>query len=363
MRAIDDLGPTLASPEPPATAPTGRTWLRAVTLVLVVLSALTFLPFWTPLVLAAWFANLTRHVNEWLTRHLRGRGWAASILVGVLLLGMLVPLFIATFALAAQARELVESLSSSKSADAVLGTLAAGGSSAPGQSFSLKDLTPQRVIGLAQQHGAAGLAVLQRVFGAATQAFVALFLFVLGAYSFVLEGPAQYIWLVDHAPLERAHTHRLANAFRETGRGLVIGVGLTALAQGTIAGITYALLGVPRALLLAMLTCFAAVIPSFGTALVWVPIAAGLALTGRTVPALILAGVGVVVIGTVDNLLRPLLSRYGRLELPAFVLLVSIFGGLAIIGTWGFILGPLVVRLAKEALAIARDEHAWGRQD
>ena len=59
-------------------------------------------------------------------------------------------------------------------------------------------------------------------------------------------------------------------------------------------------------------------------------------------------------IGTVDNVMRPVFARFGKLHLSTFVLLTSIFGGLAIFGTWGLLLGPLFARLAKEALIMAR---------
>jgi predicted PurR-regulated permease PerM len=60
----------------------------------------------------------------------------------------------------------------------------------------------------------------------------------------------------------------------------------------------------------------------------------------------------VAVIGSVDNLARPWLARRGQLKLPSYVLLIAMFGGVELIGGWGLILGPLVVRLAKEAIAI-----------
>ena len=131
-------------------------------------------------------------------------------------------------------------------------------------------------------------------------------------------------------------------------------MGLTGLAPGIVARITYFARGVPRAFVLGLLTCITSVIPSVGTALVWVPVAVGLALAGKTLAAVIMGTVGLVVIGTVDNVLRPVFARFGRLELPTFVLLTSIFGGLAMFGTWGLLLGPLSARLAKEALMMAR---------
>jgi predicted PurR-regulated permease PerM len=82
----------------------------------------------------------------------------------------------------------------------------------------------------------------------------------------------------------------------------------------------------------------------------------GLAITDRWGHAVIMTAVGVLVIGFADNLLRPLLSRHGSVQLPTFVLLVAMFGGLATVGAWGLILGPLLVRLAVEAVSIERDK-------
>jgi predicted PurR-regulated permease PerM len=109
---------------------------------------------------------------------------------------------------------------------------------------------------------------------------------------------------------------------------------------------------VPSALALGMLTLLFSVIPAIGTALVWVPVTAGLALTGRPGAAIALGIVGIALIGTVDNLARPYLARRGQLQLPTWVVLISMFGGVELIGGWGLLLGPLAVRLAKEALLI-----------
>jgi predicted PurR-regulated permease PerM len=88
---------------------------------------------------------------------------------------------------------------------------------------------------------------------------------------------------------------------------------------------------------------------------VWVPVSAGLALAGHRVHAAILFVVGLAVISTIDNVLRPWLARLGRLRLPMVVVFLSMIGGLRLIGGWGLLLGPLLVRLGVEARAIARD--------
>jgi hypothetical protein len=141
--------------------------------------------------------------------------------------------------------------------------------------------------------------------------------------------------MVRYSPLDRRATHRLVAAFRETGRGLIVGTGGTALAQGAVAGATYAALGVPNPITLGALTAMGAFVPAVGTALVWAPVALGLAIAGHPVRAVVLAAVGISIIGTIDNVLRPVLSRAGRLRLPAVVLFLAVLGGLDLAGGWG----------------------------
>jgi predicted PurR-regulated permease PerM len=164
----------------------------------------------------------------------------------------------------------------------------------------------------------------------------------------------------NRSPLSPLHLRRFRAAFHEVGKGLLVGVGLTGLAQAGVATIAYFALGIPRALVLGMLTFVMSLIPSIGTAIVWVPLAIGLAVTGRTTAAVILVIIGAGVISTVDNVLRPVFSRYGELQMSSFALLLSMFGGLALFGGWGLALGPLVVRLAVEALDIAKEAHVFG---
>jgi predicted PurR-regulated permease PerM len=138
------------------------------------------------------------------------------------------------------------------------------------------------------------------------------------------------------------------------GRGLIVGAGGTALAQGALATITYVALGIPRALVLGPLTAVCAVIPVIGTGLVWIPLAVELALARDYVRAGVMAAVGAGVLSLIDNLLRPILTRYGRLALPVPIVLVAILGGIEVLGAAGALLGPLLVRLAVEALRMAR---------
>jgi predicted PurR-regulated permease PerM len=185
---------------------------------------------------------------------------------------------------------------------------------------------------------------------------IGLLILVAGIYSLLVEGEGWWAWIEAHAPIAPAHLQRLGDAFRETGRGLWFGVVGAGAVQATAATIAFLALGVPHALPLGLLTLVFSVIPAIGTAIVWIPVAAGLALTGRTEAAIVMAAIGVLVISSIDNLARPWLARRGRLALPSWVVLTAMFGGIELVGGWGVLFGPLVVRLAKEALVIRATE-------
>ena len=334
---------------------------RLIVTALVVLAVLTCVPLWAPVVLSAWVATMARPLLQRFSKALHGRERAAAVLTMFLVIAMLVPIVLGVLSLASGVGELASKVSQSQGG--VSGALVAA-VSGDRDTVSFKELAtaPAKVISLIQEHGAQAMKIASGIAGVAAHAVVGLFIFFLGTYSFLVEGQATYAWIEAHAPIPAHHTRRLRDAFHETGRGLFIGVGLTGLSQGVVATITYLALGVPRALVLGMLTCVASLIPSVGTGLIWVPVAVGLALSGRTTPAIILALVGVFFISTIDNILRPTFARYGKLALPTYALLISIFGGLTIFGPWGLVLGPLSLRMAKEALILLRMEKLQARR-
>jgi predicted PurR-regulated permease PerM len=332
------------------------TAFRWVVLVLVLAASVTFVPLWAPLVLAAWVSMMARPLLKNMARLTGGRHRAAGALVVLLVMVLFVPLGGSVVSLSRGAMELGQSVAHSSGAKSALIAIASGGGGGEPAGAAPIDIlqSPQKLFGLIQEHGAQAMSIVGGIAGAATEALLGFFVFIYAVYVFLVDGPSMYEWAEKHAPLEVDHTRRLVAAFNETGRGLIVGVGLTGLAQGIVATITYVALGVPRALVLGLVTCIASLIPSVGTALIWIPIAIGLALAGKTGPAIVMALVGVLVIGTVDNVMRPVFARFGKLELPTFVLLTSIFGGLGFFGGWGLLLGPLFARLAKEALLMAR---------
>jgi predicted PurR-regulated permease PerM len=114
--------------------------------------------------------------------------------------------------------------------------------------------------------------------------------------------------------------------------------------QGLIGGVTFALLGVNGAVLWGVTMFLLSFLPLIGATLVWLPVAVWLALSGSLVKGIVLAAVGVLVLGNVDNVVRPLLLS-GKAKMNTLVLIISLMGGVSAFGFIGIVLGPLVAAL------------------
>jgi predicted PurR-regulated permease PerM len=132
---------------------------------------------------------------------------------------------------------------------------------------------------------------------------------------------------------------------------------LIALGQGIMTGIGFALFRVPFAVFWGFLAAFLALLPIGGAALVWIPGALFLLLTGETLRGVLLAVWGAVLVSLPDNFLKPMLIGR-KAKLPAFFLLLGILGGLQVYGFLGILFGPLVVTLLTAFVQIYREEYA-----
>jgi predicted PurR-regulated permease PerM len=133
----------------------------------------------------------------------------------------------------------------------------------------------------------------------------------------------------------------LADRFVSVVRATVKGGVLVGAAQGFVGGGIMALLGVPNALLWAVVIALCSLLPAVGTGIVWVPVSIYLFATDGIWHGLIMAVSGLVIIGSVDNVLRPILI--GReTNIPDFLVLVTTLGGLVAFGFNGLLIGPVL---------------------
>lgn len=318
-------------------------------LVLIAVAGYVFLPLWPALLVASWVSIVARPLMRRVQPRLRGPKRAAAATTLLVMLGVVVPLIMLAVPLVLGVIALVRKLVESGTAARALETVVQGGAESAGDTLKLN---ASHAIALAREHGTQAWSVLASVAGSTMNVLLGFFVFMVATYEFLAHGPELVGWFRERLPFPHLVTNRLSSAFVETGRGLFVGVGLTSLTQGLIATISYVCLGIPRALVLGAVTTITSLFPGVGTALVWVPVSVGLYLSGRQGAALIMLVVGAVVIGSVDNFLRPIFARYGNFRLSSFATLVSMFGGLTVFGSWGLLLGPLAVRLGVEAMEL-----------
>jgi len=323
-------------------------WLLAL---FCLAAAVILLPFAPWIVLGVWLGLFAERVYQPMIKAFAGRRGISATVTVLLFLIFLLPIAGLIGSLVIDAIALVQRLIETKEGHSILERLA-GGDAVPGQSTEQSLTSAEGIVDLLREQGGRAWAVFSQVAGAAVHVVIGVLIMVSGMYGVLVEGRSWYSWIEQHAPIPSDALHRFAAAFVETGRGLAWGVVGAGAMQAIVATAAYLILGVPSALALGMLTLIFSVIPAIGTAIVWVPVAAGLALTGREGAAIALAVVGVSVIGSIDNLARPMLTRRGQLQLPTYVTLIAMFGGVELLGGWGLMLGPLIVRLAKEAILI-----------
>lgn len=163
--------------------------------------------------------------------------------------------------------------------------------------------------------------------------------------------------ILHSAPIERAIADRLSDRFLGVVRAVIKGSGVVGIVQGTIGGIILAIAGVPSALLLGVLMAILALIPAVGTALVWVPAGIWLILADQVWEGIFVLGAGLIIISSVDNVLRPILV--GRdTGIPDWIVLLTTLGGISLAGFSGIVLGPLVAGMFLASWSIFQEQRA-----
>lgn len=150
---------------------------------------------------------------------------------------------------------------------------------------------------------------------------------------------------IKHAlPLSSRYKKPLFENFVTVIRATVKGNVLVAAAQGALGGLIFWFLDVPGPVLWGVLMAFLSLLPAVGAAIIWGPVAAWFLFSGATWQGICLALYGVLVIGLVDNLLRPVLVGKDT-KLPDYLVLLSTIGGMALLGLNGFVIGPVIAAL------------------
>jgi predicted PurR-regulated permease PerM len=327
----------------------------AFVLILVLAVSLLFLavawPFLKPLLLGGLLASLCRPLYVWMVRLLRGRRSLAAILTLLLLLVIIAgPISAFVGVVVSQAVTVSE-----RAIPWVQQHFGSAGN------FNLHDWLVQRfptlaphvpeqaqiveTLGRAAKATGGFLVIGATQFTAGTAGFLLdLFVMIYAMFYFFRDGKRMIDKIFYYMPLDHDDEvvllERLTSVTRATIKGtLVIGI-----IQGTLSGFAFWVAGIDGAAFWGTVMTVLSIIPGIGAALVWVPAVIYLYITGQSVTATLLLIWCAAVVGTIDNLLRPILVGKDA-KMPDLFILLGTLGGLFLFGPIGFIVGPIVCGL------------------
>jgi predicted PurR-regulated permease PerM len=195
-----------------------------------------------------------------------------------------------------------------------------------------------------QQLAGHALNIGQNTFEIVVEFFVMLYLL----FFLLRDGGSLTRSIKEAIPLPRDHKRELSERFTTVIRATVKGNIVVAAIQGTLGGLALWFLGIHAPVLWGVLMAFLSLLPAIGAAVVWLPVALYLIATGDTAKGFMLVAWGVLVIGLIDNILRPILVGKDT-RMPDYVVLLTTLGGMAIFGINGFVIGPLVAAMFLSA--------------
>lgn len=178
-----------------------------------------------------------------------------------------------------------------------------------------------------------------------------VFLIIIAVFFFLKDGKKIVQRLIELSPLRDSYDKELLDKTTVTITAVIKGTLLIALIQGFLAGLGLSIFGVPNAVLWGALAALCAFIPGLGTALVILPAVIYLFVSGNTPFALGLSAWGMLLVGTIDNMLGPYFYKKGT-RLHPLVVLFSVLGGISFFGPEGILLGPVIASLCVALLHI-----------
>jgi len=325
---------------------------KAVLLTLVAGITLTFLsmiqPFLMAVLLAGIFSSLSQPVYRRFTRWFGGRRSLASVVTLVMIvLLIIIPLAVLLGVVTAEAIKVGESVSpwiqdKLNHPDEVALWLKSQPLYEKFEPYEGEILTRagQMVSGISRFL----INNLSSATAGTVQFLFALMIMLYSMYFFLMDGGRVIDLILYYLPLEDAEERRLLEKFSSVTRATLKGTAVIGILQGGLAGLAFAVVGIPSAVFWGTLMTVLSVIPGIGTGLIWVPAVVILIVGGHVAQGVGLAIFCALVVGSIDNVVRPWLVGKDT-QMPDLLILLATLGGLTMFGALGLIMGPIVAAL------------------
>ncbi|MEK6302060.1 MAG: AI-2E family transporter [Acidobacteriota bacterium] len=339
-------------------------FLLALTAVSLFLCYLLFEPFVFPLLSATVIAIVFYPVHARVQRRIRKPSLAALITTLLVVLIFVVPAALVLFGMKRELTTLYEILDQKTSESGGFSEFLSASLDRPmqwiGQYVDVSQFDARAEL-VSRLKDLSGLLVSRgwRIVGGLGSFILnsAIALFTL--FFLFREGRALRRRIAALLPLSNDQVERLFSGIENTVVGTVYGGLIVAAVQGAMVGIALWVLGVDSPLFWGVVAAVFALLPLVGTAIVWAPAAIYLVASGSWVKGLILVGWGALAVGTIDNILRPILIR-GRVQMHPLLIFFSVFGGVSVFGFLGLFIGPVILALTMTTLGMVREEaRAW----
>ncbi len=327
-------------------------------LAVVVLAVLIFLPFLTPIVLAAAiavvFAPVHRVIVRVLFRDRERSSFGALVTLALITLIIFVPLLLVTGKIYTEIQNMYGYLIDESGRSQVIDALNHGAQSFshvffdlfPAYSFDSFNITDILKKGLEWL-----FSNLDVVFGGASKIALSVFVMFLALFYFLRDGRELKRQIITLSPLGDDDDNKIFKKLETTIFSIFAGSIAVGIIQGILTGIGFAIFGVPSPALWGSVAAVSALIPGIGTSLVLVPGILYLVFTGDTGPAIGLFIWSVIAVGLIDNFLGPIFVNRG-VKIHPFLILLSVLGGIIFFGPIGFVLGPIVLAFLFSLLEI-----------
>ncbi len=308
-----------------------------------------FRPFWVVLVLGASFSIILYPIYEWLNKkHLPN--WLASLLtLFFFIIVLCLPLFSLGSIVFNQSQNLYQSVVGDGNTFPFLNSIGDKiNQILPNSiSFDINEKISTFISFLTNN--------LANIFSATISALFSFILLLLAIFYFLKDGKKWREIILRLSPLSDVNDEKIISKLLQTINGVMKGTLFISLVQGILMAIGLTLFGVQHAAIWGVVAAITSLVPSVGTAMVSVPAIIFLFATDRIVPAIGLTIWSTIIVGTIDNFLTPyVIGR--RIDIPPFLILFSVLGGMALLGPVGVLIGPLTVSLLYTLTEIYQNE-------
>ncbi len=306
-----------------------------------------FQPFLTAIVAAAILATLFKRPYHALEKWLRGaRGTSAFLTCLLVIVIIVTPLFLVLGLAIGEANSLYNSLTQESvlqnSIERILATI----QHLPYANvlFSQDTFSQDQILNDIKQLSQNALGLLETAYQGITQFIFWVFVMFFALFYFLIDGKVILRALTRLSPLRDSHDRLLVEKFISISRATLKGTIVVGAIQGFLGGVMFWITGVPSPAIWGLVMVLLSIIPMFGSALIWVPVAIVMFFLGQIWQGVFILAVGFGIISVIDNVLRPKLVGKDTQMHPLLILFATL-GGISLFGLFGFIIGPIIVSL------------------